>query len=188
MAEGRDDRGWVTGVAIAGCGCVAMLLAGAVAFLFFFGVGVFGGGAAPPTPTDEETARAALDVPPAATLVSITADPMTAGTFGREGLRIVAVFELGPGDLASYRASRATMPGWGPLPLPPELADFRMPPTELPTGTERGLGFCQTGVFVVGTTFTPSPCAPPPPRFDQYRAAVLDEDTGRLTVVLKNYY
>jgi len=192
MSEARNDHGWLTGVLVAGCGCLAVLFLGG-AFFLVFGFSALGRTTYPAFPAtppmvDEQTVRAELHVPPAATLVSLTSNPGAGGTFGREGLRIVATFELGPAELASYQASRATRPGWAPLPLPSEAADFRMPPVELPASAERGLAFCQTGVWATGTTFTPHPCAPPPARFDQYRAAVLDEDAGRLTVVFKNYY
>lgn len=138
--------------------------------------------------SDEDAVRAELAIPSDARLLSLTAEPTTPGTFGREGLRIVARFELPPASLAAFAAARRGAPGWGALPVPEAIFGFPSAPDELPRDVPRGLHFCEVGTWRVGTTFDPHPCGAPPPRFDRYRAAVLDEERGHLTVVMKNYY
>jgi hypothetical protein len=189
VAAGDSKKGlWTILAVFGGCGCLAAASFAIVSLAGFGSYFALSPSVAPvPTSTDEDTVRDELEIPDGATLVSLTADPITGGTFGREGLRIVATFRLPPSESAAYEMSRSGMPGWAPLPLPGEASRFPSPPIELPTPTT-GLGFCQTGVWASGTTFTPHPCAPPPADFDQYRTAVLDTATGELTAVFKNYY
>jgi len=178
-----------------GCGCLLVAIFGLVVFGGFASFVALGGGAIPAPPddllSDEQIVREALAIPPSTNLLSLTADPMTDGAYGREGLRIVATFEMAPAEGARYVANRTGTVGWANLPLPPSVAGFPAPPVELPAPTS-GLYFCQTGIWTVSnrnnSTFTLHPCSPPPADFDHYRAAVFDATTHRLSVVFKNYY
>lgn len=183
MSEGGNR--WL-GVAVA-VAAVIVIGGGGLCLFGIFGLGVYQGFTravgGPPPPSDEDVVREELGVPARARLVSLDADPLTGGTFGREGLRIVATFDVPPEALASMEGA----PGWQVGPLPDAVFAFPGPPRELPTPTN-ALAFCQIGTWRTGTSFDPHPCDPPLSDFDQYRAAVLDRDTGRLSVVLKNYY
>lgn len=165
---------------LGGCGCLGVTAIAAL-FLFVFGWGFV------ETSNDQDLIRAELSIPNEARLISLTTDPVDPGMFGREGLRVVAVFELDPEDFNRYRMSRAALPYWSSLPIPPSVMTFDYPPVELPAA-DRGLFFCQAGVWNSGTNFAPHNCESPPDRFHHYRAAVLDDRTRRLSVVFKNYY
>ena len=184
MSKQSKISGAIVALATLG-GCGLLIAASVVVGLGLAGSAFFRG---TPAADDERMVRDTLALPESARLVTLSADPTTPGTFGREGLRVVAVFELSAVDFRAYRASRAHAPGWSPLPVPEAVFDFAYPPIELPRSPMRGLAFCQTGVYATGTTFTPNPCAPAPARFDQYRSAVLDDAERRLTAVFKNYY
>jgi hypothetical protein len=139
-----------------------------------------------PTQDDEAFVRSEFDLPASARLVSLSAKPLRAGFFGREGLRTTAVFQFSPEDAKRFRDAVAAQPGWSSLPIPIAVRQLRDPPTELPNASH-GLAYCRLGVWKTGTEFTPHPCAVGE-RADHYRTAVLDLDTLEMTVVLKNYY
>jgi hypothetical protein len=141
-----------------------------------------------PPRSEEEKLRADLAIPADVALVSLETKPSAGGTFGREGLRIVARFKPTPAQAAAYRGHVASLPGWAPLPLPSRIDSFREPPIEVSAAGPRGLAFCQVSIYHSGAPWETLPCASAPVRFDQYRIAVLDEDTSELVVVYKNYY
>lgn len=165
---------------LGGCGCLGVTIV-AVLLLFVFG-GRFG-----ETSNDQDLIRAELSIPNEAPLISLTTDPADPGMFGREGLRVVAVFELDQEDFDRFRTSRAALPYWSSLPISPSIMTFDYPPVELPAANH-GLFFCQVGVWNSGTDFAPHSCESPPNRFHHYRVAVLDDRSRRLSVVFKNYY
>jgi hypothetical protein len=148
--------------------------------------------AAPGAPTvpnalaDERDIRGRLQLPVEARLLSLSADPETAGTFGREGLRVVAMFEFTSADAESYGRRVAGASGWGELPIPAVVRRLREPPSELPSA-RRGLVYCRIGVWREGTEFNEYACGSVA-RPDHYRTAVLDLEHGKLTAVFKNYY
>jgi acetyl esterase/lipase len=125
-------------------------------------------------------------LPVEARLLSLSADPETAGTFGREGLRVVAMFEFTSADAESYGRRVAGASGWGELPIPAVVRRLREPPSELPSA-RRGLVYCRIGVWREGTEFNEYACGSVA-RPDHYRTAVLDLEHGKLTAVFKNYY
>ena len=138
-----------------------------------------------PMSEDERDVRNELGIPDAARLISLHADPQRGGTFGREGLRIVAVFDLGAAPDAIAREISAR-PGWGPLPISRALRRVDAPPRELPR-PRRGVAYCRVGVWRDGTEFDARPCGTPG-KIDHYRAAVIDVAKSQLTAVFKNYY
>ncbi len=85
---------------------------------------------------DEADIRATFHVPKGARRLSLKNDPHSGSRFGREGLRIIAKFQLSEKDLVDYQRKIQTteiwsmrVPGdsselssqWHSLPLPPEL-------------------------------------------------------------------
>ena len=134
---------------------------------------------------DEATIRSALQLPAAAKLLSLTAEPASPGTFGREGLRLVASFAL-PSAEASRFATAAMTQGWRGLPLPDAAAGFKQPPTELPA-PQRGVVFCRVGKWRTGNEFDWSVCEGEK-AIDRYQTAVLDLDNATVSAVFKNYY
>jgi hypothetical protein len=141
-----------------------------------------------PPRSEEEKLRDELAIPADVALVSLETKPSVGGTFGREGLRIVARFKPTPAQLTAYRSHVATLPGWAPLPLPPEVDSFREPPIEVSAASTHGWAFCQVSIYHTGAPWEHLPCANARVPFDQYRIAVLDEDTSEIVVVHKNYY
>lgn len=142
----------------------------------------------PPALNDEERLRADLAIPADVALASLRTTPGAGGTFGREGLRIVATFKLTPAQLGAYRAHAAAAPEWAPLPLPADVDGFREPPIEVSAAGAKGWGFCRVSIYHTGAPWEHLPCAKARFRFDQYRIAVLDEDAAEIVVVYKNYY
>jgi hypothetical protein len=138
-----------------------------------------------PMSADERDVRNELGIPDGARLISLHADPQRAGTFGREGLRIVAVFDLGAAPEAIAREI-SVRPGWAPLPISRALRRVDDPPRELPR-QRRGAAYCRVGVWREGTEFDARPCGTPG-KIDHYRAAVIDVAKSQLTAVFKNYY
>ena len=138
-----------------------------------------------PMSADERDVRNELGIPDAAGLISLHADPQQAGFFGREGLRIVAVFDLGAAADAAAREISAR-PGWGRLPISRAARRLDDSPKELPR-PRRGAAYCRVGVWREGMEFDSRPCGTPG-KVDRYRAAVIDLATSRLTAVFKNYY
>lgn len=136
-----------------------------------------------PAPTDEGRVRAALHLPSEAVLQGIDAQPQHGGTFGREGLRIHAVFELPPG--ASEQWSQGAE--WRPLPLPEAVWGFRDPPVELRAIRGAARVLCYV-VVLNNTAAQRMDCANAPERFDQYRVAIYRPDRRELSVVFKNNY
>lgn len=135
-------------------------------------------------PTDEARVRAELQIPAGSALVRLDARPLHGGTFGREGLRILAVFRVPDGAAEPWMQGRDVRA----LPLPQNVWAFRDPPEELrPIGGNAKV-WCE--VISLGGT-TPAGrfwCAEAPARFDRYRVAVYRPETHELWVVLKNYY
>jgi len=138
-----------------------------------------------PMSSDERDIRNELGIPDSVRLISLHTDPERGGTFGREGLRIVAVFDLG-GAADVIARELAGRPGWGPLPMSRALRRVADPPKELPR-PRRGVAYCRVGVWRDGTEFDARPCGTTG-KIDRYRAAVIDVAKAQLTAVFKNYY
>lgn len=68
--------------------------------------------------SDEALLREEFRIPPSATVVRYRAYPETAGWFGREGLDIHMVFQVGDADFREYAARAAASGTWRPLPIP----------------------------------------------------------------------
>jgi hypothetical protein len=71
--------------------------------------------------SDERILRDEFDVPVATELVEITSSPPNPGWFGREGLRITAVFQFAPAEFQDYIKSAEEDGTWAPLPPSPEF-------------------------------------------------------------------
>lgn len=142
---------------------------------------------APAPASDEVTLRTVLGLPASTRLIHLASDPRAGGTFGREGLRIVAELEIPPSDLSTFLAAARARPRWTTA-LPATVGTMRQGPTEIPASAHVALAYCEAGAWIVGTTFSTEPCDPLPPRLDRYRVAVIDGVTGRVHVVFKNYY
>ena len=69
-------------------------------------------------PTDESLLREEFDIPKTAVLLSYKASPETSGWFGREGLKIDAVFQFNETDFANYIAEAEKSGSWRVLPIP----------------------------------------------------------------------
>ena len=126
-------------------------------------------------------------IPASARLVSISANPAIGGMFGREGLRIHAVFDLGEGA-AAYRAAHRSA-DWSPLPLPAEVLGLDSGPKEVQA--------IPNSVFLLDVAPWAIVSEPPfgaytpgslPARIARYRIAVLDAQSGRLQTLYKAYY
>jgi hypothetical protein len=66
--------------------------------------------------TDEEILREEFDIPESVKTVSIKSSPEKGGWFGREGLKINAVFKFNDNDFREYINTIEKEPGWQPLP------------------------------------------------------------------------
>jgi|OpeIllAssembly_1097287.scaffolds.fasta_scaffold18077_2 hypothetical protein len=95
-------------------------------------------------PSDEQVLRRTFAVPRVARLVSIDSSPKSAGTFGREGLSIDALFAFGPDELAAYRVRLEKDPTWRPLPPPAPLLRRLPRGTEIPLDATNGVWACRT--------------------------------------------
>ena len=138
---------------------------------------------------DEARLRDELGIPSEIALSKITSTPAKGGTFGREGLRIVATFRLTAAQAHVAEATWIHAPDWHSLPLPATVSSFRFPPVEA-VGEASGVGFyrCHVGVWRTGEIYDRVACTAPPDKFDQFRIAVFDPTTSQLTVVAQNYY
>ncbi|MFC2135901.1 hypothetical protein ACFLTH_14900 [Bacteroidota bacterium] len=67
-------------------------------------------------PSDEEVIRDEFGIPASAETVLIKASPEEAGWFGREGLKINALFKFSDDDFKIYKEKIETEPGWQTLP------------------------------------------------------------------------
>lgn len=139
--------------------------------------------------SDERSLRNDLAIPESAKLLKLTADPNTSGTYGREGLRIHAVFQLTSVGLDDYRRSYR-IDQWRPLPLPNELLGTPEGPAELAALTGPGHYFCDVAPWIASEDppWTPYRGAALPARLARYRVVLLDGATSQLHVVYKQYY
>lgn len=148
-------------------------------------------------PAAEALARAELQVPANASLISVgsVAKPAPASllpaalttyltsTARPRGQRVVARFAL-PLDTVSPEF----WSDWRPLPLPDAAMAFAEAPVEVAGMT----GYYRCTVLAASLTsergWTESSCAQPPANFDSYEVAAYDPAAGELTVVVKQYY
>lgn len=148
-------------------------------------------------PAAEALARAELQVPANASLISVgaAAKPAPASLLPAalttylsspahpRGQRVVARFAL-PLDTVSPEF----WSDWRPLPLPDAVLAFAEAPTEI-AGTS---GYYKCSVLAASLTsergWAASSCAQPPANFDSYEVAAYDPAAGQLTVVVKQYY
>jgi hypothetical protein len=145
-----------------------------------------------PLAEDESRIREEFSIPPEIELVSLWRSSDQPGTFGREGLRMVAEFQLTDQQKENF-VRRAINHGWRSLPMPKNIHSFRKPPVELPKDAQEGLCFCSvwvSGRWVNGKkqeskTFD---CEDAPEKFDDYRVGLLDIGAGKIMVVYQNYY
>lgn len=138
-------------------------------------------------PSDEALVREEFGVPPSAELVSLEAEPKNEGTFGREGLRVAAQFELAAED--ADKAARAFRDGgrWRrsfDLTSVQSLPGF---PGEGFGGVRPSLVYCWVTAQEAGGP-AELPCDLAPPKVLRLRYAVFDPQAGKLAAVLKNYY
>ena len=139
---------------------------------------------------DEAELRDAWAIPSGATLVSITVNPPVGGTFGREGLRRVATFQLPPADAASYTATHRPA-DWHPLPLDAAVLAFTAAPEEIPAAFSRGVYVCDVAPWTKAATppfVVHNPAAPATAPLGRWRVAAFDPSTGTLMIVDKNMY
>jgi len=68
--------------------------------------------------SDESAIRNAFNIPQGAIKVSYSSNPKTAGTFGREGLKIHMEFQLPTGNLEGFVQKLESSNEWGQLPIP----------------------------------------------------------------------
>jgi len=153
--------------------------------LVFSALVVVAGGCA--RPSDEEVLRRTFAVPRIARLVSIETHPKIAGTFGREGLTIDAVFAFGPDELAAYRVRLENDPTWRPLPPPADLLG-RLPAGMRPAlDAERGVWACRTaGDDLMHAR--KSDCLARAGKLNDAMFALLDLDRRTLRVHVKTAY
>ncbi len=83
-------------------------------------------------------------MPRIARLVSIETHPKIAGTSGRNGLAIDAVFAFGPDELAAFRVRLENDPTWRPLPPPASLLGRLPAGLSLSLETTNGVWACRT--------------------------------------------
>ena len=157
------------------------------------------------TPADDEAyLRREFSIPTDIPMVSLWRSSDTPGWYGREGLRVVGEFQLSSAQIEGF--AQASDRGWEPLPMPGVVYTVREPPEELPMDVEEGMFFCTllyygewvdgewqaTGAMDSSVTVRCDDYLRMKEtygeRFDHYRAGILDTDTGRMIVVLKNYY
>jgi hypothetical protein len=138
------------------------------------------------TTADDQAALAAMfAVPAAAKRVEWITNP-GAGFGQREGLMLVAAYEL---DDATYRAyATSTAAAWTPLPIAADVRAKIMPELPVPLDAARGAYACATyGDAVLRATGPGKPCADAA-RLSDVRLAILDEATHRLSLVVKARY
>jgi len=152
-------------------------------------VGLMFAGCTSAAQSDEQRLRSELDIPEGAKLVKLTADPKFAGTFGREGLRIYAMFQFDSSTLESYRKGHRS-DDWRPLPLPNELLGLPDGPTELAALTGPGDYLCDLAPWVaaVDPPWAPYRSNAIPARLARYRVVLLDSTMSQLHIVYKQYY
>jgi hypothetical protein len=103
---------------------------------------------------DEQRLRKYWQIPDRAALISLTSNPQPGGTFGREGLRIYAVFRFSPDKLQEYRKSFREA-DWLPLPIAANIFSFQGAPVELPRTPANGVYICDIAGKPQGQQTTP---------------------------------
>jgi len=71
--------------------------------------------------SDESILRREFEVPATATLIQLEAFPKESGWFGREGLKIDAVFQLSDRDFDDYLGTARASEQWRELPIPKDF-------------------------------------------------------------------
>lgn len=137
--------------------------------------------------SDEEVLRRTFAIPRAARLTAIETYPKTAGTFGREGLSIDALFTFGPDELDATRVRLEKDPTWRPLPPPADLLGRLPAGLDIRPGAERGIWACRTaGDDLMHAR--KSDCLERPGRLNDAMFALLDFDRRTLRVRVKTDY
>ncbi|MDD5730886.1 MAG: hypothetical protein PHN57_07155 [Candidatus Omnitrophica bacterium] len=129
-------------------------------------------------------------IPKTAQLISLKASPAQSGTFGREGLRVFAVFQLNADQSAKFRESAEKLK-WAPLPVSQKIRQFKNPPIELSQFNENGIYLCKvvTGQYIRHKYSEETiDAANAPGEFTAYYIGILDFNTHRLYTVYKSYY
>lgn len=88
---------------------------------------------------------------------------------------------------------RAGDNGWKSLPIPTNINDFKLPPTELPKNVTEGLYFCFvhiSGKWIAGKKQEEKKiaCEDIRENFDDYRVGLFEIETRKITVTYQNYY
>jgi hypothetical protein len=136
--------------------------------------------------------REEFSIPTEVKLVSLWRSSDQPGTFGREGLRIIAEFQVTDLQKPDF-VQRAMIHGWKPLPMPKNIYSLPKPPVDIPKDIQEGLCFCSvwvSGRWVGGKKQESRTlaCEDAPEKFDHYRVGLLDIGAGKITVVYQNYY
>jgi methionine salvage enolase-phosphatase E1 len=141
---------------------------------------------------DESLIRREFFIPDEVKMVSIWRSSDRPGTFGREGLRIVAEFQLNTQQKEDF-LKKAQGYGWKRLPKPNNINSFRYPPEELPKNVKEGMYFCYvhiSGKWIAGKKQEEKKiaCEDIKENFDSYRIGLFDIETGKINIVFQNYY
>jgi hypothetical protein len=143
----------------------------------------------PHLPTsDEMTLRRDWTLPADASMVELRAAPPVGGTFGREGLRIVATFRISKPTMEAWLKSFRPK-DWKPLPLDPGILNLEAAPSEIPTKVTAGHYLCDVRPFGSPLpSFAPFSPGTPLGRLAAYRIAVADPASGLIVIVEKRHY
>lgn len=138
-------------------------------------------------PDDEAWVRRELGVPAQAHLISLEAEPKRGGTFGREGLRVAAQFELTPDEAAKAAISFRDGGRWRRSFDVSAVAGLPGFPSEGFGGVRPSLLYCWVAAQEAGS-MRELPCDLAPQKVVYFRYAVFDPQAGRLAAVFKNYF
>jgi len=139
---------------------------------------------------DEQMLREELALPASASLISYEANPSgQGGWFGREGLRIFAVFQFDRPTLESY-LRRFRPEEWQSTPIPSDLIALR-------DGLDELQYLEGNNYFLADVAPMQSVATPPwqsyyfegiPERIGRHRVVVAVPDSSQLSIVYKNHY
>jgi len=138
---------------------------------------------------DEQRLRRYWKIPDHVSLISINSKPQTGGTYGREGLKIYAVFRFSPEQLQEYRKTfRAA--DWHLLPIAANIFNFKDAPLELPRTTANGMYICDVLLKQQGQQTAPQVVTgkEAPEDISQFHIIFLNFDDATLHVIYKAYY
>jgi hypothetical protein len=135
---------------------------------------------------DEQRLRQYWQIPDHVALISLTSKPQTGGTFGREGLKLYAVFKFSPDELQRYRKT-FRQADWQPLPIPANIFTLKDAPLELPRIDANGTYIYDASVKQQGAPQI-APGTETSDEISQFYIAFLNFDDFTLHAVYKAYY